>query len=482
MTAEYLSIHKEPYNIIPRNDLLGPFADTLSRIRRRGPIISNMMEWWGEPGIGKSELTRQAVDLASEQGSSVALIDYAKYNVDSWLQDPVLALEEVATQMGLGTNGGLELLVDEYRSTGLPEEGVVSAYNHMDKETWLYRKPEWLNNLMQVFGQFISDVHELGQESSLKKHRNVIPAVLLFDNLDYAPVELLDFIELFLINPMSRVKHGVVGWVVERPWRVNIPSFKRGLTTSRIPPLDSDSIGVFLDIEGEDLQLVMELSGGIPGVAKLATERLVDTEDMEEPDRIQYLTKVVFDEVVMKEFSDNLPNNEARIVAKLLGVQRLVSTPIIERIAKAIRPDLFEDWETEDFQQINLSITHSRMASGMGSALRESLRLMINNYYVWNESETLVQLNRVALEYYREVLEKNPDRPDIFILEELYHLSWLVGFEDNAFEQIQECLESRLDMVDHNTSSMLIEAIAKDQELARMMDVGTLIESILDRG
>ena len=42
--------------LVDRKEHLEKFADVLDRISRQGPVSSNLFEWYGSPGIGKTVL------------------------------------------------------------------------------------------------------------------------------------------------------------------------------------------------------------------------------------------------------------------------------------------------------------------------------------------------------------------------------------------------------------------------------------------
>ena len=113
--------------LVDRKKQLEKFTDVLDRISRQGPVSSNLFEWYGSPGIGKSMLVAILARQADARHASWALINFRKSagKKTAYLQDPVTLIEEVVSDLGKQVSLNtldLEEKIKIYRTTSLPNE------------------------------------------------------------------------------------------------------------------------------------------------------------------------------------------------------------------------------------------------------------------------------------------------------------------------------------------------------------------------
>jgi hypothetical protein len=233
---------------VGRGEQVRQFKDVIERIGRQGPVSSNLFEWYGAPGIGKSRLMRELYDVARDAESMVSLVDCAK--LPDLQKDPVGLLNLIVSDMrgcGMGGFDEFHKKLKAYQKLELPNEGVVEAYRKMDQETRLYQRPDWLNKKREVVIEFLKAVN-VG-------HSETAPRVLLLDDLDKVDIDVLDWVEEWVINPLIQVRSTVVGVNAARPWRWKRPEVKRRLTSVGLSTLSKD-----------ETQKMMELTWSHPGV------------------------------------------------------------------------------------------------------------------------------------------------------------------------------------------------------------------------
>lgn len=223
--------------VVGREGPINHFLDILDRIKRQGPVNSNILEYCGTSGIGKSTLLGEMRRKAEKKGARVAMINFKEENTSEFERDPTFLIEKLANQLGIN-RGNLAKTLAVYRESSLPSEGVVAAYAKMDPETRLYRRPDWLNKFRAVDIEFIKAVNQ-----------SKSPTVLLFDEADEASVELLDFVEEWIINPIVQVKTAVIGFTATKPWRWKRPEIRRRLTSTQVGTLTKEEVGEWLSQE-----------------------------------------------------------------------------------------------------------------------------------------------------------------------------------------------------------------------------------------
>lgn len=216
--------------LVGRDGPINHFDDILDRINRNGPVNSNIIEYYGSPGIGKSALLGELARRAESKGARVAMINFEDENTSELERDPSVVIEKLASQLGIN-QGDFARALAEYRISTLPRDGVVKAYGEMDQETRLYQRPDWLNKFREMDVEFIKAVN-------VRKS----PSVLLFDEAGATSTEMLDFVEEWIINPIVQVKTAIIGFATTRPWRWKRPEIRRRLTSTQIGPLRQEQV------------------------------------------------------------------------------------------------------------------------------------------------------------------------------------------------------------------------------------------------
>lgn len=255
--------------LVGRVEPINHFVDILDRIERQGPVSSNLIEYYGSPGIGKSTLLVELARKSEKKGARVAMINFENEDTGELERDPTLLIEKLANQLGIN-RGNFAKALAVYRQSSLPSEGVVAAYANMNQETRLYRRPDWLNKLREMDVEFIKAVNE-----------SKSPMVLLFDEADETSVEVLDFAEEWIMNPIAQVKTAIIGFAATRPWRWKRPEIRRRLTSTQIGTLKKEEVGEWLRQEWPNwkgsltsaiIGDIYQTTGGHPGAIQAVIE------------------------------------------------------------------------------------------------------------------------------------------------------------------------------------------------------------------
>lgn len=424
--------------LVDREEQLAKFRDVLDRISRQGPVSSNLFEWYGSPGIGKSMLVKMLTHQADEKHAAWAVVDFKKSagNVDDYLRDPILLTEEIID--GLKRHADLntkefEISLQAYKNASLPTEGVVSAYSVMDQETRLYRRPDWLTKLRNVVIEFIKLVNTL---PSLKKTDGVRPVVLFFDETEHVNIELVDWIEEWIINPLIQVKHCIIVWTARRPWRWKRPEIRRRLTSEPLtvfkPEMVKEQIqsgSIKPDLVTDLFKNVYTLTGGHPFASFIVINELDILANQGKtitPENFQdfesKLLEEIFDRFVNQYAFSELGSNDLKIACKFISLVRLFDTTMLRKILQTCAGDVFASWQQDEFGNLLLQLKKTQLLVWeKGYAIDPGLRHIVKKYFMVLDRSKFESANRAALQIYKDWLGRPVDNRSLFVLEEIYH-------------------------------------------------------------
>lgn len=427
-----------PDQLVDRKKQLDKFTDVLDRISRQGPVSSNLFEWYGSPGIGKSMLVTMLARQADVRHASWAMVNFKKSVAREklYLNDPVTLIEELVSDLGKQGNlrfDDLHEKIKEYRNASLPDEGVVTAYLTMDQETRLFKRPNWLEGLRNVVIAFIKLINTLPDQS---KSESIRPVVLFFDETEYADIELVDWIEEWVINPLLQIKHCMVVWTARRPWRWKRPEIRRRLTSEELnvfaPEMVKEQIqagSAQPDLATELFKNVHMLTGGHPFANRIIINELdilaKQGEKVTPETFMDFETKLLAD--VFHKFIDGyafneLGSNDLKIACKFIALVRLFDSTMLREILRVCAAEPFKSWTQEDFGDLLLQLKKTQLLVWeKGYALDSGLRHIIQKYFMTSERKSFIAANRAALTVYEDWLGRPVDNRGLFVVEELYH-------------------------------------------------------------
>lgn len=439
-----------PNQLVDRKKQLDKFTDVLDRINRQGPISSNLFEWYGSPGIGKSVLVTILTRQADARHASWALVNFKKSAAKEklYLHDPVILIEELVADLGKQVSlqtDDLKEKIKEYRTASLPTEGVVAAYRAMDQETRLFKRPDWLEGLRNVVIAFIKLVNTLPDQT---KSESVRPVALFFDETEHADIELVDWIEEWIINPLLQIKHCVIVWTARRPWRWKRPEIRRRLTSEALDVFAPEMVKKQIqagsaqpDLAAELFKNVHTLTGGHPYASSIIINELdvlakqgekITTKTFS--DFESQLLAEVFHKFIDGYVFNELGSKDLKTACKFIALVRLFDSTMLREILRACAGEPFISWTQEDFGDLLLQLKKTQLLVWeKGYALDPGLRHIIEKYFMTSERKTFIDANRAALRVYEGWLERPVDNRVLFVVEELYHNAALlqVGEQGN---------------------------------------------------
>lgn len=125
--------------LVDRKKQINRFTDVLERISRQGPVSSNLFEWYGSPGIGKSMLINLLSARADEMHTAWTIVNFKQSTkkTASYLENPIKLIEDIINslkrQVDLDVNDFNSALA-AFQKLPLPEDGIVNAYSALDQE------------------------------------------------------------------------------------------------------------------------------------------------------------------------------------------------------------------------------------------------------------------------------------------------------------------------------------------------------------
>ncbi len=452
-------IPPSPEQLVDRKKQLDKFTDILDRISRQGPVSSNLFEWYGSPGIGKSMLVSMLARQADTRHASWVLINFKK-SLDkkkAYLHDPVILIEEMISDFGKKTKwdtAELDESIKKYRTFSLPEEGVVLAYSTMDQETKLYKRPDWLYELRCVIIAFVKLINTIPEQV---KTGNTRALILFFDETEYADIELVDWIEEWVINPLSQIKHCVVVWTARRPWRWKRPEIRRRLTSEQLDVFEPEMVreqiqsgSVTPDLATELFKNVYTLTGGHPFASHIVINELdilaKQGAKVTPGTFLDFESKILAE--VFSKFIDGyafheLESSDLKVACRFIALVRLFDSTMLRGILQTCAGEPFKSWNQEDFGHLLLQLKKTQLLVWeKGYALDSGLRHIIQKYFMVLERSTFIEANRAALRVYEDWLGRPVDNRGLFVVEELYHSAALSLVGEQM--DLQAILEKRL--------------------------------------
>jgi hypothetical protein len=476
--------------LVDREDQVIRFSDALRRIAEARPLAHNFFEWHGGPGIGKSKLILLLAAQCRRQNAPYAMVDFTAEDSQGYPADPtqlVIDIVQALKQDRTVDDTPVMQAIEALRQTERPEN-LVFAYHQLNRDQRLYQRPEWLEKKREVIIAFVRFVNSLGAEGTDKRP---LPVTIFFDETETAEPSLLDWIEEWLLSPLLRLNHCLLVWTARRPWRWTRPEVSRRIFVEKLPvfnhkyakqQLRQATIGDHL---AEALFAnIFNLTYGHPSAGAVAAaqlkqwaekEQLATTLSAEEEERLR---QTIFTEFVLNYAFARL-NEEEKLACQLLSMVRLFDTTMLRQLLTAAESPFFANYTRQDFADLLLRLKRSQLfVWNNGYALDPDLRLMIRDYFLKQQPDLFLKVNRRAGDLYADWLERPVDNLNLFVIEELYHLASLrqAGAEEDLYATLERRLQEYPHKLDNDHEaiasalSRLQGALEHDEELARISE------------
>lgn len=441
--------------LVDRQEQIDKFNNVLNRVSRRRPVSSALFEWCGGPGIGKTQLIRLLEQSCQTLRVPYVCISFNESLTGRFAADPTELVELMVLKLLKPPSSMLDSLLERiksFRSIELPGK-VVPSYYQLTREQRLYERPEWLDHLREVSNDFIGLVNSLAHSESAE---HMLPAVIFFDETEYADPELVDWIEEWVISPLAQTKHCVIVWTARRPWRWKRPETRRRIQSEQLPlfrPVDAKA-QMQTRSSGHDLvktlfRKVYAVTNGHPSANAVAVTHMniwADSQGIHEqlpPYPERELVKEIYNEFIIKYAFRRLDADE-QIACELMAMVRLFDTVMLREVLQASGGRQFEHWSHEDFGELLLRLKRTQLLTWKkGYTIDSDLRHIIRRYFLFGEREMFTTVNQVASEVYRHWLSRPVNNRNLFVMEELYHQASLLQVGESV-EELNEVLQKHL--------------------------------------
>lgn len=447
----------------------------------------NVLEWHGGPGIGKTTLVRLLRHECEQQSALVTSVNFLELESQSedFLRDPTCLLEVLLDgfQPQQSTaSSEFKKLTQEYRQQQQPPIDVIRSYFDMSYDDRLYTRPEWLDHLNAIVIEFLNLV-----QSCAKKRGHIKPVVFMFDETESVDVELADWLEEWVISPLSQMSHAVVVWTSRKPWRWKRPEVRRRLQSEELKPFERDAVKRQLAAASSDELAqalfgdVYVLTGGHPFANAVVISQLNtwegDVTSATLDDRKAELFDMIF-QAFIRDYVLRKFDIEVRTACELLAHVRLFDTTMVSGVLKAARDDTFGAYEVEQFGELFYKLKKTQLLVwAKGYAIDPNLRYLIQQYYATCRQSMYITINDAALKVYRDWLTRPVDNRGTFVIEELYHLTCKkragedVDLESALRGRLQQYLEWFKDSEAlRNALDMLKGELEHDTELSHLTE------------
>ena len=412
MTALAQDISIKPVN---REEQIDDFLLALNRIETLGSIFQTIYEWHGGPGIGKSTLLKMLMGLCDERKVPYTFINF----------DP----ERNANARGYSENISTLVLdlVDAFPKdlTGDVYE-AIHQYEPTDSES---ERELQLGKITTAFQNF---VNELVKET---------PVVLFFDETEKADQDLVvPWLEEWIANPLAQNGRCLFVWAGRRPQRFKRFEVRRRVRTQELPVFDEKGTKKLFEKNSEyplsDLTIpVRTLTGGHP-FADTIILRYLDAQ----AHKGRQPEKAHFDDLrlaLLNELSQNFVykfafkglDPDVIQACEVLSLVRQFDIIMLREILSAAKPEIFGRYGRNEFGGLLSRLRSTQLVlwddRRKGYALDPTLRRIMDEYICNGQAELYAEVNRTAIEIYKDWIQRAGDNRGIYIVEMLYQQACL---------------------------------------------------------
>lgn len=415
-----------PQNLIDREVEVNEFLHLIRTIRNNMPVSHNLIEWHGEPGIGKSTLLSLFVETCEDHKVAHAYFNLKDIDQQNqYLNDPSLLLEQIVRKIAPENQDQFKSFFTEtdnfHAETDIND--VVSRYYRLSYDERLYQSPAWLQKLRISAKEFVNCLDTLATDQ-VKIWR---PVVLFFDEADHCDTRLLDWIEEFIIVPFTAKKYFVVVWADRRPWRWKKPELQSRRLSQKLLGFDKANTKKQIQENTADVTLAEELFNRVFNITKghpFAVSVAVDEINARNSSNSNLVT-AIFNRVVLNYAFEGLEDKH-KVALQHLALVRLFDTSMIKEVLQRCASEFFsEEIKHEEFNLLLQRLTTTQLITWNNNyySIVPDLRHLIREYYLFEPSSTdkFIAVNKTALDVYKHRIERSfADIPGA-IIEEIYH-------------------------------------------------------------
>lgn len=513
------SIIKES-QLVDREDQLAKIIDTASRIKRDSPMPSALFGFYGPPGIGKSSLVKLITAKFKSEDVPIpfSLINLA-INRKQVELNPTILIASIAQDLVQSSGvhndqlkNGVDKALEDFWTSD-PPQNILEESTKLSETTQFIDLPAWAEDLQFLSGQLVSLAREIDQISK-KNTGNRRPVAVIFDETDLASTTLVNWIEEYIIDPLSQIKNCIIIWTSRSASSWRLPQTRRRMRSEKLrvfeprmvkeqfskQPENHEDVSEDISLAEKFFGKVYGVSGGHPYASRVAIKKLKESnikwkeslqhdpnEDMPEEFLVNYEEQALkrIDEEFLDNYAlKNLPP-EVKWGCKLMGLVRVFDSRMLREVLIACGPLVGQNFSTKNqlfFDDLMKDIKKTQLLvwNKGGYAIDDPLRYLTLQYFSKCDEKVFNQVNETALVINKQWLSNIVDNRGQFVIECLYHQAQLrkESLVSDFEEQLVE-YRKRFDRPEtlHNALERLEGELMRDNELYKI--AGPQVDELL---
>lgn len=459
---------------VNREKQIEVFRSTIERIRVLGSIFQTLYEWYGSPGIGKSTLMYMLRSQCVDLEVPCALIDFRSdrnSNAASYSADYSVLVEDLMRALSHSNVEEVYSVIQDYRKVPLEDEDELRLA---------------LNRVARSFIRFIKDLTSRG------------PVVLMFDETERVPGKLVSWLEEWIIAPLVQDGRCVIVWMGRRPQRWKRFEVRRRARAQELGVFDEKGTQELFKKNSvyplSDLTVpVHALTGGHPYADTIVLRHLDgmaqagQTPEKEGFDRIE--SKLLNDlaQKFVEDFTFKGLSEDVATACRLMSLVRQFDIIMLREILTETAPFVAE-YRRDEFGNLLSQLRGTQLVlwddRRKGYAIDSTLRHIIGEHVRQYSPDIYTRVNFVAIQVYRDWIERAGDNRGVYIVEELFQQACLNQLSDDISlkykQELQSLLQQRID--EYHQDDMDLRAAALDRLYHELEDDSDLPRLIKDNG
>ena len=403
------------------------FGQALRKIQRGREPSYKFFEWFGGPGIGKSQLIRLLVNKHCIN-TPVSFV-LTSFN-DRYTEISLLC--HIANNLKISNLDELEKSIEAYQASSSFQNPSRQSTT-LTQYQRLHDQPEWLRLYEAMSKSFVATLMQSAELSH--------PIVLFFDKTENIDPEFTEWLEAYIFAPLLQHKSFVIVWTGRSPFRWKHSDVKRRFHSQRLTPFILDDVRKQfktrqLDTLADDFfnQTLFRDTDGHPSAGAVVMAQLSHWQDTEEKistsflhNRQQELLTKIYTVFIQNYAFSDLREDE-KIACDLLALVRSFDVLMLQTILQKHGGSEFKQWTLAQFRDLfkRLENTPLLIWEAEKRILDPHLRHIIRSYFLSCEPDIFIAINKTAQNTYQDWLERpKVHNPNLFITEYLYHLASL---------------------------------------------------------
>jgi hypothetical protein len=420
---------------VDRSAEIKTFLSAVGRIQTLGKTSQTVFEWYGSPGVGKSILIHMLKNECTKQGIKCAHVDLNPERdplAITYGHDKPALIARLLERLAAST-------VSYSTEDDLVQQAINDYYHANASEKRLA--------LNRVGRTFISYMDKRLQHE---------PIVLLFDETERVDHALMNWIEDWVIEPLSKRERCLIVLTGRRPqrWKFEV---RRHLVSQELGPFDDTAVADLFEVNSRYPEQfsklsglsneVRQMTGGHPLASILVLRYLEKSVEAGQDVEVEHfptykpnlLNDLVHGFVETYAFRD-IDSVELVSACRVLALLRQFDVILLRAVLKNFVPS-FANYRSLAFSNVLTELRKTQLVvwdnERKGYALDITLRRVLSEYTYQNQPELYADVNRTALEVYRDWIQRASDNLAVYVAEAVYHRACLNRVSEESVDLVQ---------------------------------------------